>query len=91
MADRVASRPAADWLAALAQVGVPAGIVRSVPEALAEVDASPLTGVAPNAPGIVRLPPPMLDEHGELVRKHGWQAFTHRAKMSPASARAGGD
>jgi crotonobetainyl-CoA:carnitine CoA-transferase CaiB-like acyl-CoA transferase len=85
IADRVATRPATDWLAALARVGVPAGIVRSVPEALADVDASPLTGVAPNAPGTVRLPPPMLDEHGELVRKHGWDAFAH---LTPASESA---
>jgi len=75
MAERVGSRPASDWLAALARLGVPAGIVRTVPEALADVDASPLTGVAPNAPGAVRLPPPKLDEHGGLVRQHGWGAF----------------
>jgi crotonobetainyl-CoA:carnitine CoA-transferase CaiB-like acyl-CoA transferase len=75
MAERVASRPAAHWLAALAEVGVPAGIVRTVPEALADVDASPLTGIAPNAPGTVRLPPPKLDEHGALVREYGWDAF----------------
>lgn len=77
MTERVASRPATHWLDALAQVGVPAGIVRSVHEALADVDASPLTGVAPNAPGTVRFRPPMLDEHGALVRRYGWEAFTH--------------
>jgi crotonobetainyl-CoA:carnitine CoA-transferase CaiB-like acyl-CoA transferase len=75
MAERVASRPAAHWLAALAEAGVPAGVVRTVPEALADVDASPLTGIAPNAPGTVRLPPPKLDEHGALVRQYGWDAF----------------
>jgi glutaryl-CoA transferase len=63
---------------------VPAGIVRTVLEALADVDASPLTGVAPNAPGTVRLPPPMLDEHGRLVREHGWEAFRH---LTPIAAR----
>jgi crotonobetainyl-CoA:carnitine CoA-transferase CaiB-like acyl-CoA transferase len=77
MAERIASQPAAHWLAALAHVGVPAGVVRSVHEALADVSASPLTGVAPSAPGSVRLPPPRLDEHGELVRRHGWGAFAH--------------
>jgi hypothetical protein len=41
------------------------------------VSASPLTGVAPNAPGSVRLPPPKLDEHGALVRRHGWEAFAY--------------
>ena len=75
IAARVATRPAAEWLAALHQVGVPAGIVRSVREAVADVAGSPLTGIAPNAPGTVRLPPPTLDEHGVLVRTHGWDAF----------------
>ena len=73
----LASRPATDWLAALDKVGVPAGIVRTVQEALADVDASALTGVAPNAPGTVRLPPPCLDEHGALVRQFGWNAFRY--------------
>jgi glutaryl-CoA transferase len=77
MINRVATRPAADWLAALGKAGVPAGIVRTVPEALADVDTSALTGVAPNAPGTVRLPPPLLDEHGVLVRQYGWEAFRH--------------
>jgi len=84
MSARVESRPAAHWLAALAHAGVPAGIVRSVPEALAGVDASPLTGVAPNAPGMVRLPPPTLDEHGTLVRRYGWNAFE---RLTPAQRR----
>lgn len=83
IAERVASRPASHWLTALAGVGVPAGIVRTVPEALADVDASPLTGVAPNAPGTVRLPPPKLDEHGALVREYGWGAF-ERLTSRPA-------
>jgi len=74
---RLKERRASEWLDALADAGVPAGIVRSVQEALAEVSASPLTGIAPRAPGSVRLPPPMLDEHGALVRAHGWGAFRH--------------
>jgi crotonobetainyl-CoA:carnitine CoA-transferase CaiB-like acyl-CoA transferase len=83
MAERVGSRPASYWLTALARVGVPAGIVRTVPEALADVDASPLTGVAPNAPGTVRLPPPKLDEHGALVRQYGWGAFERLTPRPP--------
>jgi crotonobetainyl-CoA:carnitine CoA-transferase CaiB-like acyl-CoA transferase len=75
----VASRRAADWLKALGEAGVPAGVVRSVLEALADVDASPLTGVPPNAPGTVRLAPPRLDEHGALIRRYGWDAFRHVA------------
>jgi crotonobetainyl-CoA:carnitine CoA-transferase CaiB-like acyl-CoA transferase len=84
MRERLATRRADDWLTALAAVGVPAGIVRSVPEALADVDASPVTGVAPNAPGVVRFPPPRLDEHGALVRRHGWQAFERLTQSQPA-------
>ena len=74
---RVRERPAAKWLEALATAGVPAGVVHSVREALAAVNASALTGVAPSAPGTVRLPPPRLDEHGGLVRRFGWDAFRH--------------
>jgi crotonobetainyl-CoA:carnitine CoA-transferase CaiB-like acyl-CoA transferase len=83
IAARVATRPAAEWLAALDRVGVPAGIVRSVREAVADVAGSPLTGVAPNAPGTVRLPPPALDEHGVLVRTYGWDAFRRLTPKSP--------
>jgi crotonobetainyl-CoA:carnitine CoA-transferase CaiB-like acyl-CoA transferase len=74
---RLKEKPAIEWLEALAAAGVPAGVVRTVREALSRVDASPLTGVEPAAPGSVRLPPPTLGEHSELVRRHGWQAFTH--------------
>ena len=72
---RVAERPAQEWLTVLAAVGVPAGVVRSVREALQDVDASALTGIAPAGPGSIRRPPPRLDEHGALVRRHGWSAF----------------
>jgi crotonobetainyl-CoA:carnitine CoA-transferase CaiB-like acyl-CoA transferase len=72
---RVAERRAADWVALLERAGVPCGVVRTVVEALAEVSASPLSGVAPLAPAGVRRRPPMLDEHGALVRAHGWDAF----------------
>ena len=84
LAERIATRPAHEWLAALARGGVPAGIVRSVPEALADVKASALTGVAPNAPGTVRLPPPMLDEHGALIRRYGWRAFERLTQAEPS-------
>lgn len=73
--ERVRTQPAAVWLSALDAVGVPCGVVKPVHEALRAVDASPLTGVAPMAPGAVRRPPPLLDEHGALVRAHGWAAF----------------
>jgi crotonobetainyl-CoA:carnitine CoA-transferase CaiB-like acyl-CoA transferase len=72
---RIAMRPAGEWVTSLEEAGVPAGVVRSVLEALADVTASPLTGVAPLAPAAVRRAPPTLDEHGALVRAHGWDAF----------------
>jgi crotonobetainyl-CoA:carnitine CoA-transferase CaiB-like acyl-CoA transferase len=87
-AARLAERTAGEWLELLARHGVPAGIVRTVAEALRDVDASPLTGIAPNAPGTVRLPPPMLDEHGALVREHGWNAFRHVATIGIADTPA---
>jgi len=73
--ERVRTQPAAVWLAALERAGVPCGVVKPVLEALQAVEASPLTGVAPQAPGAVRRPPPALDQHGALVRTHGWNAF----------------
>jgi crotonobetainyl-CoA:carnitine CoA-transferase CaiB-like acyl-CoA transferase len=75
LARRLRERPADLWLARLGAAGVPAGVVRTVLESLAESNASPLTGVAPSVPGSVRRPPPRLDEHGALVRREGWNAF----------------
>jgi crotonobetainyl-CoA:carnitine CoA-transferase CaiB-like acyl-CoA transferase len=72
---RVATRPAAEWISLLAGVGVPCGVVRTVLEALGDVTTSALSGVAPPEPARVRRAPPMLDEHGALVRAHGWDAF----------------
>ena len=75
---RLATAPAEHWISLLNRAGVPCGVVRSVLEALAEVSASALTGVTPLAPGSIRRPPPTLDQHGALVRAHGWGAFTDR-------------
>lgn len=75
IAAAVRTRDAAHWLGTLSAAGVPCGVVKPVLEALREVSASPLTGVAPQAPGRVHLPPPTLDEHGALVRAEGWAAF----------------
>ena len=75
VAERVRTRSASEWIDALAAEGVPCGVVRSVKEALHEEDASPQTGVVPPYPGTVRLPPPRLDEHGEAIRRQGWDAF----------------
>lgn len=79
IAERVRTRPAAEWLARLEAAGVPAGVVKPVLEALAEVSASPLSGVAPSSPGTIRRPPPMLDAHGAAVRSRGWGAFESAA------------
>ncbi len=75
IAAKVRTGPAADWIARLDAAGVPCGLVRTVLEALADVESSPLTGIHPLAPATVRLPPPRLDEHGVLVRAKGWGAF----------------
>lgn len=75
IAERISTQPASHWVRTFDAMGVPVGLVRSVTEAVGSVDASPLTGVAPAAPGTVRLPPPRLDEHGTLVRQFGWDAF----------------
>ncbi len=72
--ERVRTQPAATWLARLEAARVPCGVVKPVLEALHDVEASPLTGVAPLAPGTVRRPPPRLNEHGDLVRTRGWAA-----------------
>ena len=76
-----AQRPARAWIDALAAVGVPCGLVSGVHEALqqavAQGAASPHTGIAPQAQGRVRYPPPHLNEHGDLIRNHGWSAFRH--------------
>jgi crotonobetainyl-CoA:carnitine CoA-transferase CaiB-like acyl-CoA transferase len=75
LSDTLRTRPAAEWLERLESCGVPAGIVRRVTEALADVGADAKTGIAPLPPGAVRLPPPRLDEHGALVRELGWGVF----------------
>jgi crotonobetainyl-CoA:carnitine CoA-transferase CaiB-like acyl-CoA transferase len=75
MAERLGERDAAAWIAALDAAGVPCGVVKTVAEVVREVECSRLTGVAPAVPGSVRLPPPRLDEHGDAIRRLGWQAF----------------
>jgi crotonobetainyl-CoA:carnitine CoA-transferase CaiB-like acyl-CoA transferase len=76
IATAVRARPAAEWIARLDAAGVPCGVVRPVLEALGDHETSPHTGVHPLAPATVRRPPPMLDEHGALIRAQGWRAFS---------------
>lgn len=75
LATTLRSRNANEWIEVLDRAGVPCGIVKTVFEALQSVSASPLTGIAPSVPGIVRYPPPMLDEHGDEIRSKGWASF----------------
>lgn len=78
ISERLREKNSADWIKVLGDAGVPCGVVKTVLESLAEVDASALTGIAPSVPGSVRLPPPRLDEHGDEVRARGWNVFeTH--------------
>ena len=86
LARRLRERPAAEWLDRLDRAGVPAGQVKTVLEALAEVRGSALTGVGPSVPGSVRLPPPTLDGHGARIRVAGWGAF---ADLRSGTAQAG--
>jgi crotonobetainyl-CoA:carnitine CoA-transferase CaiB-like acyl-CoA transferase len=86
IADRVHHRTAADWVTRLTSADVPCGLVRTVQEALSDADASALTGVAPSVPGRVRFPPPRLDQHGALVREHGWEAFGRLTSSSVRSS-----
>ncbi len=75
IAAAVRERESAALVAELEQAGVPAGVVRSVPDALRDVDTSPLTGVQPLGAPLVRFAPPRLGEHTALVRDRGWSAF----------------
>jgi crotonobetainyl-CoA:carnitine CoA-transferase CaiB-like acyl-CoA transferase len=79
IASRVATRAAAEWIERLEARGVPCGVVRTVPEVLAASEGSPLTGMPPSVPGLVRRPPPRLGEHSALVRARGWRAFADDA------------
>jgi crotonobetainyl-CoA:carnitine CoA-transferase CaiB-like acyl-CoA transferase len=75
VAERVGERTAQHWIERLASVSVPCALVRTVAEALEGSETSSLTGSPPSVPGTVRLPPPKLDEHGEIIRTLGWRAF----------------
>jgi crotonobetainyl-CoA:carnitine CoA-transferase CaiB-like acyl-CoA transferase len=72
---RLRERSAAEWVARLDAAGVPCGVVRTVPEALAASGASALTGMPPSVEGTVRRTPPRLGEHSVAVRERGWDAF----------------
>lgn len=72
---RLKERPAAEWVEMLDAAGVPCGVVRTVPEALAQSGASALSGLPPSVEGSTRRAPPRLGEHSQAVRERGWDAF----------------
>jgi crotonobetainyl-CoA:carnitine CoA-transferase CaiB-like acyl-CoA transferase len=82
---QLATRPAGEWRATLDGVGVPSGVVFTVLEALEGANASALTGMPSSVGGTVRFAPPSLDEHGALIRREGWSAFSS-ASVSVVSA-----
>jgi crotonobetainyl-CoA:carnitine CoA-transferase CaiB-like acyl-CoA transferase len=75
MRERMVTRSAAAWRDRLHRVGVPCGVVRTIDEVLAAAGGSPLTGMPPSVPGVIRRAPPRLGEHGDAVRARGWGAF----------------
>jgi crotonobetainyl-CoA:carnitine CoA-transferase CaiB-like acyl-CoA transferase len=82
LAERLATRPAAEWRSKLDAAGVPNGVVKSVLEALEDTNGSALTGMPSSVGGGVRFPPPAIDEHGALVRDHGWGAFARAPRTN---------
>ena len=81
MSRALGAEPAAHWTERLQRAGVPCGVVRSVRDAVRDVNGSPRTGIPPLSHGHVRLEPPTLDQHGALVRRHGWDAFSVEAAL----------
>jgi crotonobetainyl-CoA:carnitine CoA-transferase CaiB-like acyl-CoA transferase len=79
IASCIAQRAGSHWMRSLGAARVPCGLVNTVSEALQLVPGSVSSGVAPAAYGRVRLEPPRLDEHGDVIRAHGWNAFAHLA------------
>src|SRR5205085_4498156 len=72
---RIRGESAAAWRSRLDAAGVPNGVVLSVLETLRETNSSAVTGMPSSVGGSIRFPPPALDEHGPLIRRHGWAAF----------------
>jgi crotonobetainyl-CoA:carnitine CoA-transferase CaiB-like acyl-CoA transferase len=75
IAARMRERTSQEWKVRLDAAGVPNGVVRSVAEVLGERPASRESGMPPSVPGEVRLRPPTLGEHTEVVARLGWNAF----------------
>lgn len=75
IAEKVRTKPAEFWIERLRASGVPCGLVRSVGEALGDVECSGEWGIEPAWGGVVRYRPPLLNEHGDDIRAHHWSVF----------------
>ena len=75
ISNRLLQQSSDTWMETLRAVGVPCGTVMTVIDALSGVNASALFGVPSSVPGTTRLPPPLLDEHGDEIRRLRWGAF----------------
>lgn len=71
----VRTKPAAHWLKRLDAARVPAGVVKSVLQALEDCAPSATMGMPSSVGGAWRLEPPALDEHGAAIRRSGWRVF----------------
>ncbi len=83
MSERLVSQPAWHWIHLLDMAGVPCGMIRSVREALHGTAASSETGVPSSVGGQIRFAPPVLNEHGFLIRTKNWSAFDHVPILDP--------
>ena len=82
----LATRDAADWLARFDAAGVPAGVVKTVLEAIGEAGtASPRSGMPSPIGGMTRFSPPTLDQQGPLIRRSGWGAFSGYREAAESS------
>ncbi|HEY9227077.1 MAG TPA: CoA transferase [Gemmatimonadaceae bacterium] len=77
---RLATAPATIWRERLDAAGIPNGVVEGILDVLAQVNASAVSGMPSSVGGVVRFPPPGLDEHGDLIRRDGWEAFSSNAR-----------
>jgi crotonobetainyl-CoA:carnitine CoA-transferase CaiB-like acyl-CoA transferase len=71
----VRTNTAAHWLDRLGRAGVPAGMVKTVLQALDGAGASATMGMPSSVGGVARRRPPALDEHGASIRRSGWKVF----------------
>lgn len=96
IAEIIAARPAADWLAMLDEAGIPAGPINTVSQALGdpqavhrgvkrEIDGVPVVGSPIRIDGARQdsdLPPPGLGEHGDLLGE--WVSAEELARLRAA-------